>query len=48
MSELLPIGIYTIPEISYVGRTPRQCAPGLVDGDRRQRLLVYVHSDHDH
>ena len=23
-------------------------APGLVDGDRRQRLLVHVHSDHDH
>jgi NAD(P) transhydrogenase len=24
MSELLPIGIYTIPEISYVGRTEEQ------------------------
>jgi hypothetical protein len=23
-------------------------AAGLVDGDRRHRLLVYVHSDHDH
>jgi NAD(P) transhydrogenase len=24
MSELLPIGIYSIPEISYVGRTERE------------------------
>ena len=29
-------------------RQLRQRAPGLVDGDRRQRLLVHVHPDHDH
>ena len=26
----------------------RDSAPDLVDGNRRQRLLVHVHSDHDH
>ena len=26
----------------------RAARPSLVDGDRRQRLLVHVHSDHDH
>ena len=30
------------------GRRLRQRASGLVDGDSRQRLLVHVHSDHDH
>src|SRR5204862_5936902 len=30
------------------GRRLRQPAPGLVDGNRGQRLLVHVHTDHDH
>jgi NAD(P) transhydrogenase len=30
MSELLPIGIYTIPEISYVGRTEEELTEAAV------------------
>jgi NAD(P) transhydrogenase len=30
MSELLPIGIYTIPEISYVGRTEEELTAAAV------------------
>jgi NAD(P) transhydrogenase len=37
MSELLPIGIYTIPEISYVGRTEEELTEAAVPGRPRSR-----------
>ena len=46
MSELLPIGIYTIPEISYVGRTEEELtrdAVGYEVGVSRYRELARGH-----
>ena len=46
MSELLPIGIYTIPEISYVGRTEEQLTEAAVPyevGISRYRELARGH-----
>lgn len=46
MSELLPIGIYTIPEISYVGRTEEELTEAAVPyevGISRYRELARGH-----
>ena len=46
MSELLPIGIYTIPEISYVGRTEEELTAAAVPyevGISRYRELARGH-----
>jgi NAD(P) transhydrogenase len=46
MSELLPIGIYTIPEISYVGRTEEELTDAAVPyevGISRYRELARWH-----
>jgi NAD(P) transhydrogenase len=46
MSEVLPIGIYTIPEISYVGRTEEELTAGTVPyevGISRYRELARGH-----
>ncbi len=47
MSELLPIGIYTIPEISYVGRTEEELTEAAVPyevGLSRYRKLARGHT----